>query len=372
MIKINPQSVRDLLLLHSSGIPVTLTSHPGNASLYKLVLWSLGMPEHLWDVTCVKADANNWPMHELVGGEARLLVSQAQYQRILKETSHDNRFVTAYQCTQEGIRLGRHHVRVMQKLFPNNISSCSRLLLSEEDKVLEVFDFLAHTRGDEVFARFITPEGVMQPICRSSIKKANMATSFVSLLHELDNLLFSDTSVEARGGACYDGVMIQLAVMLVQYWQTGRFDRYDISGPDMIHYATRPEYQAKLSDMLAHLHAWNPRLIPKDFLIHMFPGTALRVGYIQGHVSQEVMTRKLFMLEHAGTLTRNAKKQIVEEASQDEKKWPIQIRPHLDHYFSQHDLDLAGESLCTHEYWLDLPIWKVHETLSRANNFLRL
>lgn len=372
MIRINPESINDLLALKDAGVPVTLTSHPGNASLYKLVLWACGIPEHLWDITCCKADANNWPMHRLVNGEAELVIEEDLHNDILRRTSTHNRFVTTYQFTKDGVRLGRFHVKAKETCFQNTISSCSRLLLSEKEKVWEMFDYLARTRRGEVFTRFITPNGILRPASGLGTKTGSMAGSFMDVLEELDHLLFSDEEISVKGGVCYDGVMVPLSVMLVQFWQTGRADRYDISGPDMIHYATRPEHQAKLSEMLKHLRKWKPELVPENILIHMFHGTVARVGYIRDHPSEEVMKRKIYMLEQSHSLNREEKKKIWETAKNDERNWPIQIQPHIDKYFSQHDLASMGKELVIDDLWKNLPISNIRDTLSRANNLLRL
>lgn len=372
MIKINPESINDLLALKDAGVPVTLTSHPGNASLYKLVLWACGIPEHLWDVTCCKADANNWPMYRLMNGEAELVIPEELHHEILHRTNPNNRFVTAYQFTKDGSRLGRFHVKAKQTCFPNVISSCSRLLLSEKEKVWEMFDYLARTRRDEVFTRFITSDGILRPLSGTSIRTESIASSFMKVLEELDHLLFSDEKNSVTGGACYDGVMVPLSAMLVQFWQTGRTDRYDISGPDMIHYATQPEHQARLSEMLTHLRKWRPEFVPKDILIHMFPGTVARIGYIRGHHSEEVMQRKVYMLERSSSLDREKKRRVWETAKDDEHHWPIQIQPSIDKYFSQHDFASMGKELVVDDFWKNLPILSIKETLSRANNLLRL
>ena len=372
MIRINPESINDLLVLKEAGIPVTMTSHPGNASLYKLVLWSCGIPEHLWDVTCCKADANNWPMYRLIDGKAELLITEELHRKIVMTTNPNNRFVTAYQFTKDAERLGRFHVRVKQQCFPDAISSCSRLLLSEKEKIWEMFDYLARTRKNEVFDRFITPDGLMRPTSESGIIVEKMADSFIRVLEELDHLLFLDTEIVTKGGICYGGVMVPLSGMLVQYWQTGRADRYDISGPDMIHYATRPEHQKETSEMLAHLRKWNPKLVPENILVHMFPGTVARVAHIKGHKSEEVMRRKVYMLEHSNSLDRERKAKIWETAKEDEFHWPIQIKPNIDRYFSQHDLLPMKDKFVVDEFWKNIPIVNMRETLSRANNLLRL
>ncbi len=372
MIIINPRSINDLLALHKAGIPVTLTSHPGNASLYKLVLWTCGIPEHLWDVTCAKADANNWPMHRLVDGEAHLLVTDELHAKICAETSPACRFVTAYQFTREGERLGRYHVRTMQQCFPNVISSCSRLLLSERERVIDLFTFLAETRRKEVFARHIGPDGIMRPAHENTLCASRVIDSFMQVLTELDHLLFSDESIETTGGYCYDGVMVPLAMMLVQYWKTGRVDRYDISGPDMIHYATTPAHQAALTEMVIHLQKWSPTLVPKNLTVQMFPGTTACVGHINGHVSQEVMQRKIRVLQSYNSMQGNEKRALWDHASCDNRLWPITIRPNVEPYFSQYDLAALNECIVVDNFWKDIPIDQLRTTLLQANGLLRI
>jgi len=186
----------------------------------------------------------------------------------------------------------------------------------------------------------------------------------------VDHLLFSDEQITTLGGICYDGVMVPLATMLCQYWQMGRIDRYDISGPDMIHYASQNGFQGDMSRMLAHLRKWNPKLVPPTIVTRMFPGTVARIGHIRNHVSEEVMTRKVQALRSppAGEW----KKRLWEVAKEDEASWPIQVKPAQDHYFSQHDLLALGKELLVDEYWREIPLENMRETLARANSLLRL
>ncbi len=372
MITVNPSSIKDLLALKASGAPVTLTSHPGNASLYKLTLWGCGISEHFWDVTCCVADANNQPMVRLQGGTAESLLSKDLEDKIRRETNSNRRFVTAYQHTKNKERLGRVHVRVCEKLFPNVISSCSRLNLSEIDRLREVFEYLAETRPHDVFSRFITPEGVMMPIRQSGLRTHELTESFVRVLRELDHLLFSDEPIITKGGACYDGVMVPLSTMLVQYWKTGRIDRYDISGPDMIHYATRECHQRNLSEMLQYLHKWNPKLIPAQIVVRMFPGTVARVGHIHGHGSESVLNRKIQALKYQGQLSSEQKRRVWDMAKHDEEIWPTQIKSDKDSYFSQHDLFAHSQHLVVDDFWKEIPLDNMRENLTRANALLRL
>ena len=66
------------------------------------------------------------------------------------------------------------------------------------------------------------------------------------------------------------------------------------------------------------------------------------------------------------------KKRLWEVAKEDEASWPIQVKPAQDHYFSQHDLLALGKELLVDEYWREIPLENMRETLARANSLLRL
>ncbi len=376
MIKIVPcsdLSINDLCELGKSNIPVTMTSHPGNASLYKLSLWSCGISEYLWDITCSKADKNNWPKHILAKGEAIPLLSDYLIKNIDENTSQENRYVTAYLRSDlpeyNYGSCGRIHVRAMQENFPSVISSSSRLLLEEKEKLLEVFAYLADTWPEKTFPRFITENGVLVKREAHHVRACDLAESCMNVFSELDHLLFSDLPLTTKGGACYGGAIVPLALMLVQYWKTGETHRYDISGPDMIHYATRKDHQEELSLLLDHLQKWDSRYVPKNITVHMPLGTVARVGYLQGHHSENIMKRKLLVTTD-NNLDSEKKKMLRLEAAQDESLWPFQINPSLDKYFSQHDLSLFGKNIVVDEFWRDVPLGDIFEMLSRANNKL--
>lgn len=376
MIKIVPcrdLSINDLVQLASNNIPVAMTSHPGNASAYKLTLWACGVPEYLWDVTCSKADKNNWPRHILVDGQSVPLLEPATMREVDDKTSSEHRYVTAYLpsdvLSHNGSRCGRVHVKPMKTLFPSVVSSSSRLLLSEKEKVREMFEYLADTCAGEVFPRYVTREGVMVKREEYHVPKKDLVASFMNVLTELEDLLFSDYPMMTKGGACYAGPMVPLSHMIVQYWRTGETHRYDISGPDMIHYATTKGHQEQLSSMLDHLRKWDARMVPKNITVHMPMGTVARVGYVKDHHSEEVMKRRLLVSlnEDIGS---ERKKAVRLEAVDDETKWPSQISPAIEAYFSQHDLISLGKSVEVDDFWREMPLGKMAETLLLARNKL--
>lgn len=367
-------SINDLVELSNNGIPVAMTSHPGNASLYKLTLWSSGIQERLWDVTCAKADKNNWPRHVLSLGRAIPLLSDDRMKEVEENTSAHHRYVTAYLKTVTGqasdLSCGRVHVRAMEKLFPSVISSYTKLLLEHKEQVLEVFAYLAETRCQEVFTRQISPEGVMTPWQDVTTRPEDVARSCMNVLEELDKLLFSDEVFVPKGGICYGGVLVPLIHMLSDYWRTGETHRYDISGPDMIHYSTRKEHQVALTKLLSHLRGLSQSVIPKNLTVHMPLGTVARVGHVAGHASEAVMRRRMVALRDSCTLDSVAKRNLKEAAMSDESLWPSQISPAATPYFSQHDLLTLGQTISVDEFWKEMPLGDMTEAFSRAKNLL--
>lgn len=315
-------TISHLLRLKDAGVPVALTSHPGNASLYKLTLWSAGIPERLWDITCAVADANNWPCHMLHDGKALPLLSPKKMYEVKEKTNATYRYVTAYLASDllehEGKSCGRVHVKAMQECFPSVVSPYTNALLAHQEKTLEMFEYLAATMREVSFPCTITCEGIKVPFVENGKSPPRLAEEFLRMLGELKALLAGDMPKVLHGGPCYEGAMVPLVHMLTDYWQTGETVRFDISGPDMIHYAQKVSHAEKLSMLLAHLRKWKPSLVPKNITIHMSLGTVARVGYVRGHVSEEIMRRKLMLVRDGDTLTSEQKKSLRVDGGADE------------------------------------------------------
>lgn len=200
-------SIDDLVWLHQSGVPVSMTSHPGNASLYKLSLWSAGIPETLWDITCVIADKNNQPAHLLHGGVTTPLVSKERLAVYRENVKNGLRQVTAYTHSEEGVFLGRIHTAAMARCFPGVITTQSALLNAYRDNLRTVFEYLADTIPERIFGRYVFSDGVVAPLVSDArgnmftaragdtsvrIARADIAESFLNVLAELETLLCAD------------------------------------------------------------------------------------------------------------------------------------------------------------------------------------
>ncbi len=377
----NGVSVQSLVDAMGEGIPVTLTSHPGNASLYKLSLWSCGIPDNLWDITCIAADRNNQPEHRLVRGEKELLISEELRREVATSASRDRRFVTAYQRTEDGEFLGRVHTRAMQTQYPGVISSQSALLLSERERVAEIFGYLAARNPKKYFPRHISCDGVMMPV-REYLSADGIAHSALSVIEELSALLLSDEIGELRGGFAYGGPVVHMICALCQYWKTGSIKRYDVSGPDMIRYAVTAEHQGNLSSLLVELHRAFPSLVPEKFSVTMPAGTVFRVGQLtDGHPSAGVSDLHDTLLEQQairrgranGTrLSETAYGELRKKAIEVEQEWPLNIEAPRDAYFSQHDLCRMGARITVPEQFRSMTFAEIAERRVRLKNILRV
>ena len=67
-------TVRDLIALKNEGYLVHRSSHAGNWNLYKLLMSQLGLPDCIWDVTCIHRDINNQPQYRFMGGKREHLL----------------------------------------------------------------------------------------------------------------------------------------------------------------------------------------------------------------------------------------------------------------------------------------------------------
>ena len=390
----NDLTINDLLRAHTAGIPVTMTSHPGNASLYKLALWSVGIPEMLWDITTVKADANNQPAFRLISGKKELLLSEGAYEEIMVRECVERRYVTAYQKTKTGAYLGAYHVSVMKEIFGSTISSQSEFLLKHKERVHAVFDYLGRSFPEEYFTRHIDGKGIVSRVTyeggRGSVhtdegmlpmKYSLIADSAMNVLSELKTLLFAEGTTSEKGGISYSGALVQMIAYLASYWETGSKERYDISGPDMIRYASKKNFQDDMTLLLYRLRCAFPDLVPSSIVSYMCDGTYMRNGHVEGHLSSEFSAKKLLLLreqkmrrEKVGTemMKDEAFSALKERLLFLEKGWPLSISPAKDAYFSQHDLKALGTVLVLSEEDKDMS-FEMHKARDmKVRNVLKI
>lgn len=381
-------SVAEILIEKSKGTTVTLTSHPGNASLYKLSLWGSGIPETLWDVTCVKADKNNQPAYLLRGGEKTLLISNELFEEVECKTSTNRRYVTAYQYTKYGERLGRVHVRAMEKYFGDfeaetkrHLSSQSRLLLTQKEKVQTILEYLAWKDPKSHFPRCIDKNGVMIPYFpREGFSAEKIANSCIEVFAELEHLLFSEDEIVTSGGVVHGFPLVPVIASLCGYWASGSVTRYDVSGPDMIHYATTTKYQESLSLLLNDLHRNFPALVPKKFDVYMPNGVIFRTGNRMTDQSgaddrldvlcdQILNQQQIRRGKSEGERLSDVEYEVIKDAARRlHHIKPFNINSAVDCYHSQHDDGIV----IVPQMFVNMPLSQIEERALRLKSILRI
>jgi hypothetical protein len=371
-------TVRDLLRLKEAGHSVYRTSHAGNWNIYKLLLSELGLPDCVWDVTCIHADKNNQPRHMLIGGTKLPLLNKdpgAPPQGI--------KYLTPYHRVSGngGSTLSSFHLEPLRELYPGVITTQSEVLLEFEEMLAEVFQIIARYRP-EWLSRYVFHCGCMTTSSKLGSefrakcphgntiagKQADLAESAISTLRELKRLVLDPVDYEPLGGFLYSFELVVASFYLWSYWKFGDKAVYELSGPDMIGYATKPEFARKISEVLSLVGKYLPRLTPSQIEAKIVPTTFFRFGYPANcPVSRTVMiahdtVRKIQdikrSLKNEPELEEGMKQalkvtlQILQENS---KAWDLFHDPARDAFYSQHDLKAAGTNMQILEGFMDIP-----------------
>ena len=93
---------------------------------------------------------------------------------------------------------------------------------------------------------------------------------------------------------------------------------------------------------------------------------------IKSHVSEEVIRRKIYVLKSWSSLEKCEKKELCKIAEDDERKWPVEINPKTAPYFSQYDLASRGGTIAIDDFWMDMQIDSMRDSLLHANALLRI
>src|SRR3989344_2307859 len=371
-------TVRDLLRLNKAGHCVQRSSHAGNWSLYKLLLSELGLPDCIWDVTCIYKDINNQPKHQLIGGEKINLLGTKDP----GVPTATVKYLTPYFRTEnhgEGT-LSHFHVAPLKKLFGSIITTQSEVLLEYKENMQAVFEVVEKYRP-ELLGRYVFPCGCMVPLYKSEsgfrtrckhnvieIPQSKLAESAVSTLEELERLVFDPFGYEAKGGVIYSLELVVASFYLWAYWKFGDKTVYELSGPDMSGYATKPDFIRRIFKVLELLERELPSLVPKRIEAKIVPAIYFRFGYPNTcKISEKVMRAHQAVYEIQKLKHRSKDIPDISNALEDSlrgilpvidrngKDWDLYHKPDKDAFYSQHDMVKSGARMVVQEEFLDLP-----------------
>ena len=379
-------TVSQLLRLKENGHPVYRSSHAGNWSLYKLLLSELGLPDCIWDVTCIYHDVNNQPRYKLVEGQAIPLLSDMSL-----PTNRQLKQLTPYiRVKNSNQPLANFHVAPLKKIFGDTITSQSECLLEYEKDFRVVFNIIEKYLPEQ-FGRYVLPCGCMVPLEKTTeehyravcahgsqlIKQSELAESMIGTLKDLNNLFWGPVGYVPTGGVVYSFELVIVCYYLWMYWKFGDKTIYELSGPDLINYSTKDRFVLGLEKVFKVLALYAPTgFIPRKIEVKIVPATLFRFGYPNNDTVAKSVMLAHEKIQSIQTLKRQSKdipgaldslnKMIlpyVETIKNDGDKWNIFHNPSKDSFYSQHDMLLSGARMNILEEYLDVPFSSMSKIL---------
>ncbi len=380
-------TVRELLALKESGHSVYRTSHAGNWSLYKLLMSELGLPDCIWDVTCIWRDVNNQPMHQLLDGQKIPLL-----EHVTEKPEGKIKCLTAYHRPNHDptTTLAHFHVAPLKQLFGNVITTQSEVLLEYKEYLQIAFD-IVQTYRPEQLGRYVLPCGCMVTLCKRNrgyeadcphnharITGKKLAESAIETLEELRRLVLDPIGYQPKGGVLYSFELVVASYYLWSYWKFGDKPVYELSGPDMIGYATKQDFILRVEQVLKLLGEHLPEhLMPKIIDAKIVPATLFRFGYPDNCKRAKAVMNAHEMIRQVQPLKRSFKNvaevadllnvslkgglEIIEEHG---KYWNLFPDPATDAFYSQHDMLANGARMVIQEQFLDMPFQTMDALLS--------
>lgn len=269
-------SVNDLIGLRKKGFFVFRSGHLGNHYLSNLLLFACGVPCHLFDRNLVVRDRNYWPEFILAEGSHIPLADPIPQKASLVYFASANKSVLIPGLARffAESNIAGTHFKSMEESF-KYVWSESHFLDRHLQLVFCIVSELANI-SPELFQRVFGADGVIGKedcISKNAIAKEIVETNsyFRRYLDEGQNSLhFSKgrlMSIEAN-------VLVHsICACLI----TGKSEVYEISGPDMVRYATNKGFCRKLSDCYNFLRKRIDFLPPKVTL-NIVPSFYFRFG----------------------------------------------------------------------------------------------
>lgn len=381
-------TVRDLLDLKQSGHSVYRTSHAGNWSTYKLLLSELGLPDCIWDVTCIYNDINNQPRYQILGGQKIHLMNG-------NDPGCPNfrtKFLTPYHrpANNPETTLSHFHIAPLKKLFGGVVTTQSEALLEYKEFMETVFD-IVQKYCPEQFGRYILPCGCMVPLnkcgdvyqarCdhdRVSVNQLNLAESAIKTLEELKRLVLDPVGYTPLGGVLYSFELVVATYYLWSYWKFGDKVVYELSGPDMIGYATKEKFISRVEKVMMVVGAHMPAdLCPQKIEAKIIPATFFRFGYPTSLTKAHLVMASHDIVAKIQDMKRKYKifpnivdyldKALIGPLSileNNVKYWDLFHQTNKDVFYSQHDMLAEKSRMKVLDGFLDISFKEMGRLLS--------
>lgn len=388
-------TVRNLLELQSSGHSVYRSSHAGNWSPYKLLLSELGLPDCIWDVTCIYKDINNQPAFKIVGGKKISLLDESDMRIVENDPI---RHLTAYKkpLQDHSQSLASFHINPLRKLFGGSITTQSHELIQYADNVKAVFAVI-EKYYPEKFGRYVFPCGCMVKLNKlgantytascphnSSIivNQSDLAESAFSTLLELDKLVFNPEGYTPKGGIVYSLDLAIVLYYLWSYWKFGNKTIYQLSGPDTINYVTKSVFHSNIEYILKLLGNTLPdEIIPEVIDAQVVPATLFRFGYPANNKNAKEVMFAHEIVRRLQPLRREYKNtpEILAELNipiikalgtlfEKGQLWDLYHVASRDNFYSQHDMHQDNTRMVVMDNFLDIPFSTLQTVFQNLGN----
>jgi len=262
--------------LRKKGFFVFRSGHLGNHYLSNLLLFACGVPCHLFDRNLVVRDRNYWSEFILAeGSHIPLSVpipqkSSLVYSVPVAKNNLNNRLASFISSSN----LAKVHFRSMKESF-KDVWSESHFLDQHSQLVYHVVSELASI-SPELFQRVFGADGIIRKeditlknVIAKEIVKTN--SCFRRYLDEDQNVLNINKgrlmNIEANI------IVHSICACLI----TGKSEVYEISGPDMVRYATNKGFRRKLNDCYNFLRKRIDSLPPR-IVLNIVPSFYFRFG----------------------------------------------------------------------------------------------
>lgn len=409
---------RQLTALKAGGQAIYRTAHIGNQYLSNLLLASIGLPLYLYDKTTLSRDKNYHPGIRIIKGIREELATSTDTLVPYAKVSADYKMPKEIGLINPDLVAGQSpiadsdihsdtpaniHYRALKQLFGDLVFTESELFLRHKENLHQIFSLLERYDPTQ-FDRYVFPCGCMVPINRGTGTfrafcphnprgeevEFSLADKAVELLHTLRDLVINPAGTPRRGGVVPSLPLAQVACALVGWWESGKTDIFELSGPDMIRYAPSANFRRELASIFSVIvRHGDRRVVPSELVIKLVPTASFRFGHQAGDGESFFA---LWLIEHI-LKTQNQKQREVKQRTQTGERMSIssQFHPTISSlltllqqrtdpmqfyeisqgkFFSHHDL-LPNKKLAVPDIFLDMTFAEMQKILERLRVLLQ-
>ncbi len=263
-------TMNELLKLQKRGHVVVRTSHAGNDYLSNMLLYSVGVKCHLFDRNMIGKDKNYHPEYIISQGEKILIAKQKD---VLLPFGEFNKDAQANCCRLKAFKNPfQTHYASLSSLFEDNMKTESNFLNENQELVSKLVYYLNKIDAN-LFVRSVSERGETKLLQSSS---GNVDDYFLRTIEKCVDAAVGKESDFSKGLLpTVEGTIIINAVVCAMVSQKNKV--FELSGPDMIKYALKKNFIARLNRLYVQLKGLMPE-IPNVLTLYIVPSFYFRFG----------------------------------------------------------------------------------------------